>query len=49
MIKRGLDERFGVWLFAPLRKLEKDVEDADCAMGCTVIVSAVEMVLKNTA
>ena len=49
MIERGLDEWFSVWLFAPLRKLEKDVEDASCAMGCTVIICPIEIVLKNTA
>ena len=47
MIKRGLDERFDVRLFAPIRKLEKDVEDADCAMGCTKILYTIEVILKN--
>ena len=48
VIECGLDEWLNVWLFAPLGKLEKDVEDADCAMGCTEVVDSIEVILKNT-
>ena len=47
MIECGLDEWLDIWLFAPLGKLEKNVEDTSCTMGCTMIVCAIEIVLKD--
>ena len=47
MIECGQDVWFDIWLFAPLGKLEKDVEDANFAMGSTKVVYAIEVILKN--
>ena len=48
MIECTLDEWLDAWFFAPFWELEKNVKDASCTMGSTVVVCAMEVVSKNT-
>ena len=48
MVESVFDERFVVWFETPFGKLKKDPEYTGRAVGCTMIVSTIEVILENT-